>query len=424
MPLFIFQNLYLRKKIRLIYEETWRLNAQMFKWMQEFFSKTLILKVFSLENYQRHAYLRLLIQNLRLGLRGIRLSLLNSLSAEFLFKLIFGLISLYGGWLIIKGHISLGAFTATMIYLTQLGMLIKSLALNFAYLNQDVISVNKFFEILERDPVIKDAPGALKLDSLREKIEFRDLWFSYSSEKEVLRGVNLKIPAGSWVGIAGPSGCGKTTLVNLLLRFYDPLKGEILLDGIELEKVKLKSLREKITPATQEPLLFDLSFRENIAIGLRHISQEEIEAAAKIAQLHNFVSALPQGYDTAIGESACKLSQGYKQRVCLARAIARKPDLLILDEATSSIDSATEEKILNALRERRRGLSTIVISHRLSTIKDADCLFFFRSDGRIEEGTHAELLAKSPQYRDFFRNQMAQEEEEFARESQSTLEIC
>jgi ABC-type multidrug transport system fused ATPase/permease subunit len=186
----------------------------------------------------------------------------------------------------------------------------------------------------------------------------------------------------------------------------------VLIDGVDLQKIKLQSLRRLISIATQEPLLFDLSLKDNISYGLKDISLREIEEVTRLVQLDDFVRQLPKRYDTVIGENACQLSQGYKQRVALARAIIRNPALLILDEATSSVDSLTEEKIFLALREKRRGRSTLVISHRLFSIKDADVIYFLRPQGLVEEGRHEELLTKSPEYKEFFHNQLEGSEAE------------
>ncbi|MFA4888723.1 MAG: ABC transporter ATP-binding protein [Candidatus Omnitrophota bacterium] len=405
-PLFLIQSLYLRKKLKPIYEEAWRLSAQLSKKVFEAFSRMLLIKALGLEGTMRRAYKRLLLKNIRLGLGAFKWSLVSSLSSSFLSKAVFAVLSFYGGWMIIKGRLSLGSYTAAMLYLTQLGSLIKSLSSGFEFFLQDMISVDRFFELVTKEPAIKDSMDAITINSLGSEIEFKAVSFVYQPGNPVLKNICFKIPAQKWIAIVGPSGCGKTTLVSLILRLYDPWSGEIILDNMNLRKISLKSLRERISIATQEPFLFDLSFRENIAYGLSCIGFAEIEKAAEIAQLHDFVSQLPDGYDTLIGENACRLSQGIKQRVALARAIVRESDLLILDEATSSIDSATEEKIFSALRQERQGKSTIVISHRLFSIKDADCIYYLRQDGIVEQGAHKELLAKSDSYCTFFQRQI------------------
>lgn len=408
-PLFLLHSVYLQKKLKAIYEEMWKYSAKLSKEIYEAFAKILIIKALGLETYQRRQYLNSLIGNIRWRIRSFRWAIISSLTSSFLSKAIYGLLSLYGGWLIIKGRMSIGSYTAAMLYLTQLGGLVQSLGNRFEYFSRERVSLEKFFEIMDSQPKIKDLPGAKVLESIKGEITFNNVYFGYQDQKPIFKKINFIIPASSWVAIAGSSGCGKTTLINLILHLYEPQEGEILLDGQNLKTIKIRSLREKIAPVTQQPLLFDFSIRENIAYGLRHITSFQVIEAAKAAYVHDFIEQLPEGYDTLIGEDACRLSQGLKQRIALARAIIRNPDLLILDEATSSVDSLTEEKIFRALRERRAGLSTIVISHRLFSIKDADRIYYLREDGMIEEGAHQELLAHSQFYREFFQNQLAQQ---------------
>lgn len=403
-PLFILHSVYLQKKLKDIYKEIWKYSALVSQKIYEAFSRVLIIKAFGWESYQRRIYLRSWIENIRWRIKSFRWTMINSLSSSFLTKAIYGAITLYGGWLIIKGRMTLGSYTAVMLYLTQLGGLLGSLSNNFAYLTQEAVSLNKFFEIMNARPLIKNAPGAKTLPAIKGEILFKDVRFGYNG-KPVINELNFKIPSGSWIGIVGPSGCGKTTLVNLILRLYDPDTGRICLDGLDLREIKLSSLRERIAIATQQPLLFDVSVKENISYGFKDIQEEQIIEAAKIACVHDFIRQLPQGYNTFIGEDACRLSQGLKQRISIARAVLRNPHLLILDEAASSVDSFTEEQLFRALRQKRQGLSTIIVSHRLFSIKDADRIYFLRGDGKIEAGAHDQLLSESPAYRDFFHNQ-------------------
>jgi ATP-binding cassette subfamily B protein len=366
----------------------------------------LIIKALGLEPFQRRAYLRSLIKNIRWRIKSFRWSVISSVSANFLSKAIYGIITLYGGWLIIKGKLTLGSYTAVMLYIAQLGGLLGSFGYKLEYFVRETVSLEKFFEVMDLEPRIKDSPGAQKLNSIKGEIHFKNVWFGYKEDEPILRGIEFKMPPASWIGIVGPSGCGKTTLINLILRLYEPWDGQILLAGLALKQLKLRSLRERISVATQQPLLFDISIKENIGHGLMGVREQEIFEAARVSCVHDFIMQLGRGYDTLAGEDACCLSQGLKQRIALARAIIRNPDLLILDEATSSIDSLTEEKIFKALRQRRQGLSTIIISHRLFSVKDADRIYFLRQDGKIEEGLHEQLLSDSPQYSDFFQNQL------------------
>ena len=401
-PLFLIHSFYIQRKLNPIYKELWSCSAKLSKKIHEAFSRVFIIKAFGLESYQKHVYLKSLIENIRLRIKSFRWSIINSLSSSFLSKAVYGIVTLFGGWLIIKGRLTIGSYTAAMLYLMQLGSLLESLSSRFEYIAKESVSLERFLEIMDSQPRIKDLPEARSLGPIKGFIQFKNVTFWYQQQKIIFKELNLDIPPYAWLAIEGLSGCGKSTLINLILRLYEARQGEILLDGIDLRMIRLKDLRKNIAIATQQPLLFDLSIRENISCGLKNITQEEIEEAAKIAHLDNFIKELPRGYDTLIGEDAYLLSHGLKQRVALARAIARNPYLLILDEAISSVDVFTEEKILQALRQKRRNLSTIIISHRLFAINDADRVYFLKGDSIIEEGTHEGLMAKSQSYRDFF----------------------
>jgi len=404
-PLFLIQSFYIQNKLRPIYEEIWRFSAYLYKELNEAFSKILIIKALGLEDFKRRRYLNSLVKNIRWRIKSFRWGLVSSITSSFLSKAIFGVITLYGGWLIIKGELSLGSYTAVMIYLTQLGGLLESMGFRLRNFVQESVSLEKLFEVLHARPTVRDLPEAKSVKNVSGEIIFQDVWFGYQENSPVFKGLNFHIPAFSWSGVVGPSGCGKTTLFNLILRLYDPWKGEVILGQRDLKLIKIRSLRENIAIATQQPFLFDASIKENISYGLKGVTQAEIEDAARITCIDNFVSQLPDKFDSLIGEDAFRLSQGFKQRVALARAILRKPRLLILDEATSSVDSQTEEKIFNNLKEQRAGLTTLIISHRLFSIKDADKIYFLKRDGQMETGTHRELLSTSHDYREFFANQ-------------------
>jgi len=402
-PLFIIHSFCIQRKLKPIYKEFWESGAKLSKKINEAFSKILIIKALGLESYQRHVYLRSLIMNIRLGVRSFRLSMLSSLNLSFLSKTVYGIVTLFGGWLIIKGRITVGSYTAAMLYLMQLSYLLESLSYRFEYIAKESVSLERFLEIMDSQPGIKDLPGASSLESIKGSIQFKNVTFGYQQNRIIFKGLDVDIQPHTWMAIVGSSGCGKSTLINLILRLYEPSQGKVVLNGMDLRTIRLNDLKKNIAIATQQPMLFDVSIRENINCGLKNLTQEEIEEAVRIAYLDDFIKKLPQGYDTLIGEDACLLSHGLKQRVALARAIVRKPYLLILDEAISSVDVLTEEKILRALRQKRRNLSTIIISHRLFAIKDADRIYFLKDDSIIEEGTHAELMAKSQSYQDFFK---------------------
>lgn len=405
-PLFLIHSLYIQNKVKSIYEQIWKNSALLSKEIYEAFSRILIIKAFGLEHFKRNNYLHTLIHNIRWNLKSFRWNIITSLTTSFLSKIVFGVISLYGGWLIIKGHMTIGSYTAVMIYLTQVGGLFSSFGSRFTYATQQVISLEKFFEVIDAAPEVRDSPKAKSIGLIGGEVRFEDVEFGYERDKIILKGVNLVIPKGSWVGVVGPSGCGKTTLINLIMRFYDPWGGRMLFDRADFKDIKIASLRKQISIATQEPLLFDAAIRDNISYGLRGVDQKKIVAAAEAACVHEYIMGLADGYSSLIGEDAYRLSQGLKQRVALARAILRNLPILILDEATSSVDSFTEEKIFNNLKKQRLGMTTIIISHRLFSVKDADRIFFLNKDAKLEDGPHRELLVKSSTYKEFFCNQI------------------
>ena len=402
-PLFLLQRFFLQKKLNPIYERLWESTARLSKKIHEAFSRILVIKAFGLETHKRHIYLKSLIENIRITIKSFRWSVVYSLNSSFLSKAVYGAVTLFGGWFIIKGKMSVGSYTAAMLYLMQLGSLLESLSYRFEHVAKEAVSLIKFLEIMDNQPGIKDLPGARSLGTVKGLIQFKNVTFGYQQNKLIFNDLNLDIPSGSWIAITGPSGCGKSTLVNLILRFYEPSQGQILLDKLDLKMIRLKDLRKSVAIAMQQPLLFDVSIKENISCGLRHITQEKIAEAAIITCLDDYIRELPQGYDTPIGEDAYLLSHGLKQRVALARAIVNNPDLLILDEAISSVDEFTADKILHNLKEKRRNLSTIIISHRMSVVNAADRIFFLQGNSLIAEGTPADLASKDQSYQRFFK---------------------
>ncbi|MDD5120440.1 MAG: ABC transporter ATP-binding protein [Candidatus Omnitrophica bacterium] len=405
-PLFILQSVYLQKKLKPIYAQIWDYSSRLSKEVAEAFSRISVIKLLGLETYKKHSYLRSLIKNIRWKIKSFRWFVIGSLSASFLSQVVYGAITLYGGWLIINSRLTLGSYTAVMLYLTQLGGLLQSLGHRFEYITQDIVSIEKFVEVMENSPKIKDAPEAKSLSCIKGGIAFKGVWFGYQKENPVFEGVNFNIPPASWVSIAGPSGSGKSTLANLMLRLYEPWQGSVLFDGIDLKSIKLKSLWALVSIATQQPFLFDQSIGENIAYGLKNKGKNCIEEAAKAAAIHNIVIALPHGYDTRIGEDACFLSYGMKQKIAIARAIMRRPDILILDEAFASVDSLAEEEIISRLKKISDIKTVILVSHRLSTVLSADFTLFIKGPREIIMDSPGQLLKKEEGFRSLFAEQL------------------
>jgi subfamily B ATP-binding cassette protein MsbA len=273
-------------------------------------------------------------------------------------------------------------------------------------IQQGLAAAYRVYDILDTSPDVKDKPDAIQLPPLQDKLDLRDVQFSYQDEP-VLKNINLRVAAGEIIAIVGVSGAGKSTLVDLIPRFYDVTAGEILLDGIDIRDVTIASLRAQIGMVTQQTILFNDTVRNNIAYGDIRKSDEEIIAAAKAANAHDFIVRMDQGYDTVIGEQGVRLSGGQRQRLCIARALLKNAPLLILDEATSSLDSETELEVQKALENLMAGRTTLVIAHRLSTIQNADRIVVLADGVIVEVGQHEELLKINGEYRRLYELQFA-----------------
>ncbi|HBG09276.1 MAG: ABC transporter ATP-binding protein [Limnochordia bacterium] len=313
-----------------------------------------------------------------------------------------------GALFMFKGFIDLADLTAYLLFIGYFLQPIRRLISFTQQYQQGMAGFRRFVELMEVAPSVTDKPGAKDLPSVQGSIELRNVSFQYDKDSEVLHDVSLSIPAGSTVAFVGPSGGGKTTLCHLIPRFYDVVEGAVLIDGHDVRDVTLSSLRQQIGFVQQDVFLFTGTIRENILYGNPSASEEEMVEAAKKAQIHEFVLSLKDGYDTYVGERGVKLSGGQKQRISIARVFLKNPPILILDEATSSLDTATELEIQEALEELAKDRTTLIIAHRLSTIRHADEIVVL-TDGKIQErGTHAELVAKNGLYAKLHAAQTAQ----------------
>ncbi|MCX5913545.1 MAG: lipid A export permease/ATP-binding protein MsbA [Deltaproteobacteria bacterium] len=400
-PVAVYPIVKFGRKLRSYSTRTQTTLADLTTMILETISGTRIVKAFNMEDYERKRFSKMNEKLFQILLKSLRVRAVSHPLMETLGGLGIAAIVFYGGYNVIQGKATPGTFFSFLAALLMLYEPVKRLSNVNNSIQQGLAGASRVFEVLDTVPEIRNKAGAKVLVQIREGIEFQNVSFKYE-EDWVLKNLNLKIKAGEVVAFVGSSGGGKTTLVNLVPRFYDVNSGRILIDGSDIRDLTVESLRGKIAIVTQQTILFNDTVEQNIAYGNIGQPHEKIVEAAEAAFAHNFIRNLPEGYRTLIGEQGVKLSGGERQRVSIARALLKNAPILILDEATSSLDSESEVEVQKALEYLMRGRTTLVIAHRLSTIRKADRIVVISNGEIVEEGTHEELLEKDGEYRKLF----------------------
>ncbi|RIH78842.1 ABC transporter ATP-binding protein [Meiothermus hypogaeus] len=376
---------------------------------EESISGIRVVQSFTAEKLEAERYSQLIGESYRTALRRALVS--SGLSGVVFFTIFsaLGLIFWYGGRLVSLGEITPGQLVSFILYAFNVAASVGTLAGIWSQVQSALGASSRIFELLDTPPDLKEPENPIPLTAVRGEVRLENVHFAYDDRGKVLRGVSLTAPPGQVVALVGPSGAGKSSLIALIPRFYDVTEGRITLDGVDIRQLRLQDLRRHIALVPQETLLFSGSIEDNIRYGNPQASQAEVIEAAKAANAHTFIQEFPQGYQTLVGERGVKLSGGQRQRIAIARALLKNPRILILDEATSSLDSESEALVQEALDKLMQGRTTFVIAHRLSTVRNADRIVVLDKGQVVQQGTHEELLAQGGLYKDLYELQFREE---------------
>jgi ATP-binding cassette subfamily B protein len=382
--------------------------------VQEVFSSIRVVKAFAREDYEERRFERQSLENVETALQARNLKGTLSPIVDILVAIGTCLMLGYGARLVLAGHLTPGGLVLFLFYLGMMYKPMRDLSKMTDTVSKAEVGFDRIREVLDTESGMRDLPGARRAGRFKGKIEFDKVSFGYSHDQLILKDLTFAIEPGQVAAFVGPTGGGKSTLISLVARFYDPLSGQVKIDGSNIRNYTMKSLRQQISFVLQETLLFRATVWENIAYGRPEASREEIINAAKLANAHEFISEMPEGYDTMVGERGVTLSGGQRQRIAIARAVIRNTPILILDEPTSGLDAASEQSVFEALDRLMEGKTSIVIAHHLATIRRADIIFVVKDNTLVERGTHAELLAAGGLYAELYDIQFRKEDPEAA----------
>lgn len=404
-PLSFFVANFIAKRTFTMFRLQSETRAEMTSLVEEMVGNQKVVKAFA---YEKEAEEQFDDINQRLQSCSLKATFFSSItnpSTRFVNGLVYTGVGIFGAFSAIQGRITVGQLSSFLNYANQYTKPFNEISGVVTELQNALACAGRIFHFLDEEPVPENAADAKTLDQVEGRVRFEDVSFSYTSEVPLIEHMNLEVKPGQRVAIVGPTGCGKTTVINLLMRFYDVNKGKITLDGVPIQELTWESLRSSYGMVLQETWLKAGTIRDNISYGKPDATSEEVIEAAKQAHAHSFIKRLPKGYDTVMGEDGGSLSQGQKQLLCIARLMLLKPPVLILDEATSSIDTMTEIRIQKAFQKLMEGRTSFVVAHRLSTIKESDVILVMKDGHILETGKHEELLEKKGFYAQLYQSQ-------------------
>ncbi|WP_419543107.1 ABC transporter ATP-binding protein [Negativibacillus massiliensis] len=409
-PLSLFVASFIAKHSFSMFRRQSAIKGQLSGCIEELVGNQKVVKAFCYEERAQKEFDRINHELYDAGVKAQFYSSLTNPCTRFVNSVVYAAVALVGALSCIGGGFTVGALSSFLTYANQYTKPFNEISGVVTELQTALASAKRVFAVMDEPAETPDDPDAAHPSHAEGRVEIDHVSFSYHKEHPLIQDFNLKVQPGQRIALVGPTGCGKTTMINLLMRFYDTDEGEIRVDGVPSQKIARDALRSLYGMVLQDTWMFKGSVRDNIAYGKPGATDEEVVAAAKAAFAHSFIMRLPQGYDTILSEDGGNISQGQKQLLCIARAMLTKPSILILDEATSSIDTRTEVKIQKAFAEMMKGHTSFVVAHRLSTIREADCILVMRDGKVIEQGTHTELLEKNGFYHELYYSQFVRTE--------------
>lgn len=406
-PISLFVAAFIAKKTFSMFKLQSETRGEQTSFIEEMVGNQKVVQAFSREEKSLEKFDEINGRLQKCSLNAIFYSSITNPATRFVNSLVYATVAVVGAIMAISGGISVGNLSALLSYANQYTKPFNEISGVVTELQNALACARRVFEIIEEEPEIPDASDAVELKDTDGEVSLNQVYFSYTPEQKLIENFNLTVKPGQRIAIVGPTGCGKTTLINLLMRFYDVNSGEIRVSGTDIRKVTRKSLRSNYGMVLQETWLRSGTIRDNITMGKPDATDEEVIAAAKASHAHSFIKRLPNGYDTIVTEDGGNLSQGQKQLLCITRVMLCLPPMLILDEATSSIDTRTEIKIQEAFAHMMKGRTSFIVAHRLSTIREADVILVMKNGNIIEQGSHEELLAANGFYAELYNSQFS-----------------